>query len=165
MELRDVWYWYCQQRFPEEKELPPPQPVSPWEGLELLFDLHPMFTARSDIVSSVEYDTVFDDEVDGALCKLAVVDDFGSWDEMTAGGWRVMSERLLWSETVIAANAASDVDVIAHLPAGLNRQSSARALMLMYLLGGGRTIDPRVLDKRRDGTFPGFPADRPIRRQ
>lgn len=164
MELNEIWYWYCEQRFPHEKELPKPEPVAPWDALDLLFDLHPMFTARYDIINSVPYDMVFDGEVDGALCQLAQLNSFDGWDEMSAGAWRVMSERLLWSETVIAVNAAQDKQVIAHLPVGLDRQSSARALMIMYLLGGGRTIDPKMLRERSDSRFPAFPAKRPIRK-
>ncbi len=165
MKLSEVWLAYCETRFPNEASLPPPEPLAPWDAIELFFDLHPMFTAQYDIINSVPFDTSFDEEADGALCQLAMVDSFDGWDAMSAGAWRVMSERLLWSQTVLAVNAARETEVIAHLPIGLDRQSKARALMLMYLFGGGRSIDSRMLRERPDGRFPGFPADRPIRKQ
>ncbi|KIC38129.1 hypothetical protein RA27_20370 [Ruegeria sp. ANG-R] len=165
MQLSEVWMSYCADRFPEEKELPPPMPVDPWEALELLFELHPMFTARYDAIKSAPFDRIHDEETDGALCQLAMTDSFAGWDGLSAGGWRVMIERLIWSETVIAANAAQNNPVIAHLPEGLDRMSSAKALLLMYLLGGGRDVDTRTLDARPRGTFPSLPAQRPIRKQ
>lgn len=165
MELSEIWMWYCEERLPKEGKRTPLIELAPWDALDLFFDLHPMFTARYDVINSVAYDTAFDGEADGALSHMARFDTFDGWDRLSAGGWRVISERLLWSETVIAANAAEGTKVIAQLPRGLDRQSQSRALMLMYLLGGGRTIDPRMLRKRPDGRFPAFPSERPIRKQ
>lgn len=164
MELSDVWIWYCEERFPNEEDLPKPEPVTPRQALELFFDLHPMFTERNDAIKLVAYNTAFDGEADGALAHLARFDTFDGWNEMSAGAWRVISERLLYAETVAAANEAHGEPVIAHLPVGLDRKSRARALLLMFLLGGARTIDRRLLPERPDGSLPPFPGTLPLRK-
>ncbi|NNV23918.1 hypothetical protein EHE22_26580 [Ochrobactrum pseudogrignonense] len=158
MKLSEIWMWYCAERFPSETELPAMEPVSPWDAVELFFDLHPLFTARYDAIKLVPYDTAFDDEVDGALAHMARFDTFDGWDKMSAGAWRVMSERLSYAEAVVLANEAHKEPAIAHLPIGLDRQSRARALLLMFLLGGARSIDRRLLPKQPDGSLPSFPA-------
>ncbi|MBB4953994.1 hypothetical protein H4S14_002056 [Agrobacterium vitis] len=164
MELSEIWLWYCGERFPNEEELPPPEPISPFGALELLFDLHPMFTARYDAIKLTPYNTAFDGEADGALAHMARFDSFDAWNTMTAGAWRVMNDRLAYAEAVLCVNEAEGNPVIAHLPIGLDRQSQARALMLMYLLGGARTIDRRLLAARPDGSPPELPSQLPLQR-
>lgn len=165
MELSEIWLWYCGERFPGLEEMPAPEPVAPMDALGLFFDLFPMFTARSSAIRSTRYDPAFDEEADGALAHMARFDSFDGWERMSAGAWRVMNERLLYAATVATANEAAANPVIAHLPAGLDRQSRARALMLMFLLGGARTIDRRLLPAKPDGSLPEFPANTRLRRQ
>ena len=163
MELKDIWMWYCEQRL-GAAELPPPIPVSPWQAMELFWDMHPMFTARYDAIKAVPYSPAFDEEADGALAQMAITDSFDGWEGLSSGAWRVMSERLQYTEVVILANEVQGSEVIAHLPLGLDRRSRVRALLLMFLLGGGRTIDRRLLPARPDGSLPAFPSTQTLKR-
>lgn len=164
MELKDIWWWYCEQRFPDI-DMPPPKPISPHDALSLLFDLFPMFTARSDIIDATRYNTSYDAEADAALAYLAQHNSFAAWDQMSAGAWRIINERLIYTAVVFAANEAARNPVIAHHPIGLDRQSSARALMLEFLLGGARIIDRKLLREKPDGSLPEFPASTIVRPQ
>lgn len=166
MGLSDAWMAYCEEKLPEGSlEAPLTELVSPWRAIELFFDFMPMFTARHDAMSATRYDTVFDKEADGALAQLAVADTLSGWEELTAGAWRVLAERFTYAAVVCMANEAAGEPVIASLPKGLDRQSQARALLLMFLLGGARTIDRRVLPAKLDGSLPEFPANTSLRRQ
>lgn len=163
MDWKSALSSYCQGRFPFLAELPPPVPVEPWEAVELFFDLHPMFTARFDVINSVAYDPNFDGEADEALLDLARTNSFDGWQNMSAGAWRVMAARFTYMETVAAGNAAAGTEVMFHLPAGLGRESKTRALLIAFLLGDARTIPPKLLPKKGRGGFPAFPETKPIR--
>lgn len=164
MEMSEIWMWYCGEMFPG-REMPAPEPISPWRVVELFFDFHPMFTARFDAIRATRYSTAFDDEADRALMHMARHDTMDGWERMTAGAWRVMYERLAYCEIVALANEAAKKPFIAHLPVGLDRQSQGRALLLMFLLGHGRTIDRRLLPQSPDGSLPAFPSTSLLQRQ
>jgi hypothetical protein len=96
---------------------------------------------------------------------MAEEDSFAPWDALPAGAWRVLFERFAYCSTVVAVNLAAGRASIDRVPAGLSSQAQARALLLRYLLGPGRTIDRKVLPLSAPGTAPPFPASTPIRRQ
>lgn len=164
-DLKDAWWAYCADRFPDLAEMPDPLPVSPREAAMLLFEAGFMFTARMGAIKATPYSPAFDEEADGALAYLANLDDLDGWDRMSAGAWRVMFERYVYAQVVCGANAVARTPVIAHLPRGLDRQSQSRALLLQFLLGGARTIDPRLLEKHSREGLPGPETLKPIRKQ
>ena len=158
MDLGEVWMEYCFEAIGRPAKAPALRPLAPMEVVERLFDFHPLFTARPDIINAAPYSTVFDEDADAALLALARDDDLASWETLSAGGWRVLLERLIYSEVVVIANQVAGTLVIARLPPGLTRQQEARTLLLQFLLGGGRTIDRRLLPAQAPGRAPAFPA-------
>lgn len=165
MELGKIWQWYYEQRLPEDAPLPSLMPVTPWQAIGHFFDAMPLFTGRIGAIRSTAYNTAFDDEADGALASLAINDSFAEWDMLSAGAWRVLYERLVYAMVVAAANEAQGNPVIARHPEGFDRQTRSRALLLEFLLGGARTIDPRLLEKHGREGLPDPAALRPIRKQ
>ena len=165
LELRDARLLYCEQKFPNAVAMPAPQSFDPEQTAMLLYESAFLFTARQASIKATPFDPVFDDEADGALIWLARFDNFDLWDQMSAGGWRVMYERFTYAITVAGANAVAGTSVMTRLPVGLDRQSQARAALLQFLLGGARNIDPRLLAKHRDQGLPSAESFRPIRRQ
>lgn len=164
MKLSEIWIWYCEQRL---GSLPKrgAAALSPDEVLQAFWTVHPHFTGRMDAIKAAPYSTDFDEEADGALSALAATDSFDTWDGLSVGAWRVLYERLAYCEVVVLANVAAGTEVIDHLPPGLNRQSTERALLLRYLLGHGRTIDRRLLPRSQPGKLPPFPVSATFRRQ
>lgn len=67
LELRDAWILYCEAKFPDADEFPPPEPFSPRQTAMLLFENSFLFTARYDAIRAAPYDTMFDEEADGSL--------------------------------------------------------------------------------------------------
>ena len=164
MDLREAWTLYCEQKFPDPENLPPLDPLSPRETAMLLFENSFLFAARHDRITATPYDKVFDEEADGSLIWLAQFDNFELWDKMSAGGWRVMYERYVYAQVVAMANAAAKEPVMTRIPRGLDPQSQARTVLLQLLLGGARTIDPRLLERHRHQGIPGPDAFQPIRK-
>lgn len=164
MELRDAWLLYCEQKFPDAEYLPDPEAFSPEETAMLLYETGYLFTPRMAAIKATPYDTHFDEEADGALIWLARFDNFELWDKMSAGGWRVMYERFSYAIVVAGANAAAGTEVMTRLPQGLDHQSQCRAAMLQFLLGGARTIDPRLLEKHKHEGLPPTASLQPIRK-
>ena len=164
MELRDAWLLYCEQKFPDAEYLPDPEAFSPKETAMLLYEAGYLFTPRMAAINATPYDTLFDEEADGALIWLARFDNFELWDKMSAGGWRVMYERFSYAIVVAGANAAAGTEVMTRLPQGLDHQSQCRAAMLQFLLGGARTIDPRLLEKHKLEGLPPTASLQPIRK-
>lgn len=164
MKLSEIWLWYCEQHIPAVAT-PGTEGLSPEKVLEDFWTFHPLFTGRTGVISATPYSTDFDDAADDALAQMALEDSFASWEGISAGTWRVLQERFVYCSTVVAANMAAGKEVIDHLPSGLPPKARARALLLRYLLGHGRTIDRRLLPKAPIGSAPQFPASAPIRRQ
>lgn len=166
MEMDEAWIWYVGQHVPKGALTRPPTEFIALQTLESFFDLHPMFTMRWDAINATPYSTEFDEIVDGALAQMAMADHFDGWEELPAGAWRVLAERLLYSEAVLAAMWAKEPEtVIDRLPAGLSPERQSKALLLKYLLGSGRTIDRQMLRAKPDGSLPSFPAMQTLRRQ
>ena len=164
MELSEIWLWYCSERLGQPSRLPDPVALSPWDGLELFLTFHPMFLARIEAIAATPYLRRFDGEADEGLAQLARFDGFDAWDGMSAGAWRVLYERLAYAEVVALTNEAAGNPVIAHLPAGLDVQSRARALLLQFLLGGARSIDRRLLPRSPRGAAAPLPGSTSLRR-
>lgn len=165
MELEDVWTWYCWQRLGEPVERPQMEPLTPEAGLKLLWEFHPLFTPRMDAIRATAYSDAFDDQADAALAALARDNDLASWNELDAGTWRVLYERLAYSETVMVVNMLAGTPSIGRLPRGLDDASRSRAVLLQFLLGGGRSIDRRLLPRSTAGSAPAFPAVSSLRQQ
>lgn len=157
--LREVWIVYCEERLGRPLDETEPQAIAPWRGIELLWRFNGMFSERSEMLKSVEFDERFDPHADGALCQMAKDDGFAAWDRLNAGGWRILYERHIYALTVMAANAASREPVISHLPAELDDERLARALWLQFLLGGARRIDRRLVPKSMPGDIPRLPGE------
>lgn len=164
MELSEIWLWYCEQHIPAIA-MPGAEGLSPEKVLEDFWTFHPLFSGRSDVISATPYSTDFDEAADEALARMAMEDSFASWDGISAGAWRVLHERLVYCSVVVSANLVAGSEVIVHLPSGLSPKVRARALLLRYLLGHGRTIDRRLLPKSLRGSAQPFPVSAPIRRQ
>lgn len=165
MELEDIWLWYCEQRLGQPKERPDIEALEASEVLELLWTLHPLFTARSEAIAATPFSDAFNDEADGALAQMAIANSFKGWDRISAGAWRVLYERLVFCETVIILNQAQGDGFTTRLPAGLDQEDQMRALLLKLLLGEGRSIDRRLLARSPRGRAPSFPASTSLRRQ
>lgn len=163
MDLGKVWMEYCFEAIGRPPKPPALRPLTPWEVVERLFDFHPLFAPRHEEISATPYSTAFDDAADAALLTLARDDDLSSWEALSAGAWRVLMERLVYSEVVAIANVLAGTPVIARLPPGLTRQQEGRALLLQFLLGGGRSIDRKLLPTPAPGAAPAFP-NLPLRR-
>ncbi len=65
-------------------------------------------SAFASTLTAVEYNDAFDDEADAMLLRLAATESAGDWDSANAGAWKVLSERLLYSETVLLLSATRD---------------------------------------------------------
>ena len=166
MELSEIWLAYVNQHMAADAGKVPPLEFTASQTLERLFDLHPIFTARWDAMMSVKYNDAFDEEADNALANLAMTDSFVAWEQLSAGTWRVLVERLQYCEVVLAANMAVVPNSISNrLPIGLTRDQEARALLLRYLLGQGRTIDRQILPVKERRTFIALSPSQALRSQ
>lgn len=168
MELKHAWMWYCQERFPDPNANPAPEPVSPMQALSLLSDLQPMFTARIDMIEATPYNTAFDNEADNMLLHLARFDDLSAWENGSAGAWRVLTERLRLSVSMLRLDELDGKKVIGQLPSGLDRRSKARAVMLVQLGNRRSDVPPEWLPKQgheQPAAIPDFPADWPLKKQ
>jgi hypothetical protein len=165
MDLGNIWTVYCEDRLGSAIETARPVPVTPWRGIELTWTWHPMFVAKFDVLQDVPYSTAFDEEADIALMALAMRNSFDAMDGTSAGAWRVLYERLSYTQVVMLANEAAKKPVISRLPEGLSETEQAIAIGLQFLLGGARTIDRRLLPKSKPGKLPPFPASTSLRRQ
>jgi hypothetical protein len=166
MELHEIWLWYVNEHISELDAKALPVKFTASGTMEKFFDLHPMFTARWDAITAVAFNEAFDDEADGALAECAISDSFAGWEALSAGGWRVLSDRLLYCELVLSVQWAREPEtIIDRLPRGLSADRQTKALLLKYLLGHGRTIDRHVLPIKQTNTFPAVPATLTLRRQ
>lgn len=166
MDLSKLWIWYCEQHLSAaDLAAQRTHALSPDEVMEFFSTFHPLFTGRMDAIAATPYSTDFDEISDQALGAMAMSDSFDLWDAMPAGAWRVLYERFLYCSVVVAANMAAGTDVIDRVPSGLSSQATARALLLRYLLGHGRTIDRKLLPLSAPGTAPPYPVSATIRRQ
>ena len=165
MDLSEIWLAYCADRLGPAIEDAEAIAIAPWRGVELLFRWHPLFVDKTDAIAAVPYAQSFDDEADFALVMLARDDAFDAFQTRSAGAWRVLYERLVFAETVLLVNEVRLNAVIGRLPVGLAEEQQSRALGLMFLLGGARTIDRRLLPRSKPGTLPSFPASTSLRLQ
>jgi len=167
MEFNEVWLAYVNQRITEEMASRASLEFRAWGTLERFFEFHPMLTARWNAIAATSFNTDFDEIADRALVQVAATDSFASWDEhLPAGGWRVISDRLLYSQIVLCVMATKEPKAIMDgLPRGLTRDQENNALLLKYLLGHGRSIDRRVLPIRHDLSLGSFPRSQTLRRQ
>ena len=163
--MNQILISYCEERLGELADPTAVVNFSPDKVLERLWVFLPMFTARNDAIKATVYSEAFDDEADDALARLAKDNGTASWDEMSAGAWRVMQERLAYCLVVINKSKAENVEVMTYLPPGLDRTEQSNALLLMYLLGPARTIDRQLLPLSPPGCPPSFPADTKLRKQ
>jgi hypothetical protein len=165
MQRNEVWLAYVNDRIKPKHVDRPPVELRAWQTLALFFDLHRLFTERWDAISATPYSVEFDDEADLALLQLAATDKMSGWEQLSAGAWRVLAERLLYCEVVLAAMGAQEPEAIMdRLPQGLKAGQQAHALLLKYLLGHGRTIDRQVLPLRQDERLPTFPSSQSLRK-
>ena len=110
-----------------------------------------MFHARFDAINATPYDTAFDERADNMLMHLGSNDDFTDWDQGGDGAFRVLFERLMLTEVVMAAILVKKTPVITRIPLGMSEHQQAVALLLMYLLGPSRVIDRAILPARPPG--------------
>jgi hypothetical protein len=166
MDLSGVWLWYCEQHLsPAAIAAQRTEALSAEQVMEHFWTFHPLFSGRLDAIRATPYSTDFDDGADEALAQLAIEDSFAGWDALSAGVWRVLHERFMFCSVVVAANMLEGAATMERIPAGLSSQAAARALLLRWLLGHGRTIDRKVLPPSAPGTVLPFPVSTPIRRQ
>lgn len=168
MDLRDAAQWYAERRLGRElngADSADAVKLTPWQTLELLWVFHPLFTPRWDGLQATSYSEAFDREADEALLRLAERDSLDHWEDLSAGAWRVLWERLAFLEVVILANEAAGTKVFTGVPRSLDNLSRSRMLLLTFLLGPARTIDRDVLPRSEPGTAPRFPSSTPLRRQ
>jgi len=165
MELSRVWVTYCEKRLGPAADKATTVAISPKDTHELLYEWNGLFTRRASTLLEVPYSTEFDDEADAALCEAARVDNFRSWERLSAGAWRNLLERLTYAQGVALTNEMAGTDFIAWLPSGLSRRERSRAVGLQYLLGGARTIDPKWLSDKGRGAQTTFPASTSLRPQ
>ena len=163
MRLDHVWSMYAVECLGDPSA--PPVALSPMETLGLLFDWHPHFTPRMPAIEMVRHNAAFDEEADGALCALATNGDFETWEQISAGAWRVLSNRLIYAETVCLLNERNGTVVMTRLPKGLTPQQQSITAGLQFLLGGARSIEPRLLAKWRREPPGLLPASTLLRRQ
>ena len=166
MELNEVWLAYVNARIEAESAGLAPVEFTAWSALERFFEFHPMFTARWDAITATPFNADFDEIADRALIHVAATDSFSEWDRLPAGGWRVISDRLMYSSVVLTVMAAKHPDSITdRLPQGLKPEEESKALLLKYLLGHGRSIDRHVLPLKHDRWFGSFPGAQTQRKQ
>lgn len=165
IERERLWLWYAAERLGQPKKQPPFESMTAGQALELLWQLHPVFTGRSDAIAATPYSADFDAEADAALEALAVTDSFDRWEAISAGAWRVLYERHVYAATVLTASMVRNTGFTEHLPVGLDGKAQGRALFLKLLLGPARTIDRQLLPRSKPEALPAFPADMTLRRQ
>ena len=165
MELSRVWIGYCEKRLGPAAGSAATVSLSPKDTHALLYEWNGLFTGRASTLLDIPYSTAFDDEADAALCEVARLDNFRTWDRLSAGAWRNLLERLTYAQGVALANEMAGTDFIAWLPSGLSRRERSRAVGLQFLLGGARTIDPKWLSDRGHGAQTAFPASTSLRPQ
>lgn len=159
MELNEIWLWYVNEHVEPKNVNKPAQEFRATDVLERLWDFHSFFSPRFDLIKATKYDEAFIENADGALANLAMKNSMDDWETLNAGTLRVLSERLLYTETVLAVMMVKEPETITDgLPQGLSQIVQSRALLLKYLLGHARKIDRRVFPKEtfeQSKEFPG----------
>lgn len=165
MEFLELVLAYAERHLGRAPEPASAEKVSPAAALELLWEFHPLFTPRMPAIEATPYSTSFDREADNALLRMAETDSFDAWEGLSAGAWRVLQERLTYVETVAVVNEAKGTGVFTSVPSGLARQQKARFVLLLQLLGPGRTVDRQLLSRSKPGSASAFPSGQTLRRQ
>ncbi|NVM42017.1 hypothetical protein HWX16_16940 [Ochrobactrum intermedium] len=166
MELNEVWLVYANKHMLSNAADLPPIEFTASETLRCFFDVHPMFTGRWDAIMSVSFNAAFEEEADMGLVQLAATNSFKDWERLSAGAWRVINERMMYSEVVLSLTMAREPkSIMDRLPQGLGSDQQTIALLLKYLLGHGRTIDRRVLPVKDRRSLVEFGAMQTLRQQ
>lgn len=166
MELKEVWLAYVNDRISAANAVLAPVEFTAEASMRRFFDLHPMFSARWAAINATPFNSDFDESADMALVQLAAKDSFDDWDRLPAGIWRVIGDRLMYSQIVLAVMMFKEPDrIIDRLPQGLTQQEQSKALLLKYLLGHGRSIDRHILPITHDLSLGSFPGAQTLRKQ
>jgi len=161
----DVLMWYCIEKHGGDPDVSRAERVPDTETLKAFEPVFALMAQRFDVIRATPYSEDFDEEADGALAALAITDSFESWEDITAGAWRVLLDRMRQAIIVIEAARVGGEPVIETLPRGLPRHARRQALVLQWLLIHSRSIDRQLLPLSEPPELPSFPATTPIRRQ
>jgi hypothetical protein len=157
--------WYCIEKHGGDPDVSRAERVADTETLKAFEPVFALMAQRFDVIRATPYSEDFDEEADGALAALAITDSFESWEDITAGAWRVLLDRMRQAIIVIEAAGMSGEPVIDTLPRGLPREARRQALVLKWLLVHSRSIDRKLLPLSEPPALPSFPPTTPIRRQ
>jgi hypothetical protein len=163
--LADIPFWYCIEKHGADPDVTRAERVPDTETLTAFEPVFALMAQRFDVIRATPYSEDFEEEADGALAALAITDSLDSWEDITAGAWRVLCDRLRQAIILITAARMNGAPVIDTLPRGLPREFWGRALVLQWLLIHSRSIDRQVLPLSEPPALPSFPPTTPIRRQ
>jgi hypothetical protein len=129
---------YLDRFFPADG---PPQVeyVGAETSLRLLWPSLMRLRARILAATDLSAGSAFEGDADMALARLAESGDFGVWEDLNAGTWAVLSDRLMWSATVLALAMGSEDGIKMMLPRGAPEDVRQLATLLWLLGGPGRT--------------------------
>jgi len=165
MSLDEIWLAYVNSHMDENAATTDAVEFRASQTLELFFDTHSLFSKRWGAIQATAFNAEFDGLADDALARVSMDDSFASWEQLPAGVWRVISDRLMYCEICLSVVMAQDDRVTDHLPQGLRKDQQLKALLLKYLLGHGRTIDRHVLPEQVCEQSSTFPSQLPLRPQ
>lgn len=110
-----------------------PQFMTGWQAVEALWPLNERFRPRIVRIRTLAYDAAFEKEADSAIESL-VNDTAASWDDVSAGAWRVLLERQQQAITVALVNELAGNPVML-IPAGFSDIQRTVAAAISQLHG------------------------------
>jgi hypothetical protein len=131
MEKFDLFKKFIEQSLGKPLDDLTAMPVSGWRAVEALWPLNSKFKKNIHQIRSLPFDVTFCKEADAAIECLATK-PFSSWDNLSAGAWRVLLERHQQAITVCLANELSKNPVMP-LPEGLSPDQETVAVAIFLL--------------------------------
>lgn len=110
-----------------------PSQLSGWQGVEALWPLNARFTLAIERIRSLSYDASFEIEADAAIERL-LADLDATWDDLSAGAWRVLLERQQQAIMVALANELAG-NPLMPIPPGFSPAQTTTAVALFLLHG------------------------------
>lgn len=109
-----------------------PVPLYGWDFTEAVWPLNERFRPVLERIKSINYDDSFTEEANEAIRRF-INHDNPSWDDVSAGAWRVLLERQQQSITVAVGHFAVQNKPVTSIPSGLSKDQLTPVVALLLL--------------------------------